>query len=296
MSKTYIYVIDNQINDKLYVGMTSNPAARWLVHLRSAKKGAPYLIYNAMKKHGVEHFEMVILECVSSRDCAKEREKYWINILDTMRSGYNMTTGGDGLLPGSENVMAKLSKDEALRIYRSTKTEETYVCIGELFGVSDTAVSQIARGITWSSVTNHDISKTSIKRKCGARGMRQAQSKLSDNEVREIYSAAKNESETFKVIGTRYGISSTAVRQIANGYTWTHITGHCKDQNHKTRRKAPPNNAKLTTEKVLAIYRAVTTDNESLTSVSKRLGVPVSTVNHISKGRTWSDVTGHRRI
>lgn len=48
-----------------------------------------------MNKYGVENFEISILEEVSDLE-VNEKEKYWIEKLDTYGKGYNATKGGDG--------------------------------------------------------------------------------------------------------------------------------------------------------------------------------------------------------
>lgn len=50
-----------------------------------------------------------------------------------------------------------------------------------------------------------------------------------------------------------------------------------------------PGEAKLKPETALAIYRADGTQKE----ISRRFGVPVSTVAAIRQGRSWRAVTGH---
>jgi len=70
-----------------------------------------------MKLHGPECFSIEIIEEVSSLDLLNEREKYWIQALDTIKGGYNILPGGDGLPKFSEikdsewkaSMLAKMS-------------------------------------------------------------------------------------------------------------------------------------------------------------------------------------------
>mgnify|MGYP002507802090 CR=1 FL=1 len=92
----YIYRIKNKINNKMYVGQTKNSVARrWTEHKRDAKnpKYAGFYIHRAIKKYGVENFEVDILE-EAPCDLLNEREVYWINYYDTFKHGYNLTSGG----------------------------------------------------------------------------------------------------------------------------------------------------------------------------------------------------------
>lgn len=91
-----IYVIKNDINSKLYVGQTCRPInVRFNEHVSDAKSGSEYTIHRAMRKHGVEHFW---IELIEETDNPNEREKYWIKKLGTYEHGYNETRGGEGFL------------------------------------------------------------------------------------------------------------------------------------------------------------------------------------------------------
>lgn len=95
---SYIYVITNKINGKQYVGKTSlTIEQRFKEHLRQkgAKARKHYPLYNAMNKYGKENFIISVLE-QCSEDESSDREKFWIEKLDTYYHGYNATFGGDG--------------------------------------------------------------------------------------------------------------------------------------------------------------------------------------------------------
>ena len=94
----YIYIIKNDINNKKYIGKTEfSIEKRFKEHICDSQK--PHTekrpLYNAMKKYGVEHFFIEVLEQCSFEN-SSEREKYWINYYDTYTNGYNATTGGEG--------------------------------------------------------------------------------------------------------------------------------------------------------------------------------------------------------
>lgn len=85
-----IYKIINDINDKVYIGMTTRDVkVRWKEHLRHSSQ----LIDKAIQDLGKEHFSIeVIEEC--SEDEVDSREIHWIEFYDSFNNGYNVTLGG----------------------------------------------------------------------------------------------------------------------------------------------------------------------------------------------------------
>ncbi len=108
MNYGYIYIIENDLNDKVYVGQTTNPELRKFAHL-GGSSGCP-LIRNTIKKYGRSHFDFVIIEVCVSLHQLNEREKYWVSKLGTLSpGGYNLTSGGEGMGFPSEETRDKLS-------------------------------------------------------------------------------------------------------------------------------------------------------------------------------------------
>ena len=59
----YIYKITNKINNKIYIGFTSqNPKKRLLQHFRKAKYGTISPLNNAIRKYGKENFIVETIE------------------------------------------------------------------------------------------------------------------------------------------------------------------------------------------------------------------------------------------
>ena len=92
----YIYQIINDINGKIYIGKTErNIEERFQEHckdyLRRELEKRP--LYSAMKKYGVQHFHIELIEETNSPE---EREIYWIEQKRSFKYGYNATMGGDG--------------------------------------------------------------------------------------------------------------------------------------------------------------------------------------------------------
>lgn len=96
----YIYKITNLVNKWVYIGLTTqSPEKRWQQHLNSAKKGTDGRLYRAMRKHGIEKFEMVVIASLyelENVDILFKLEKHYIKKFNSYWFGYNNTTGGKG--------------------------------------------------------------------------------------------------------------------------------------------------------------------------------------------------------
>lgn len=91
-----IYIIKNSINEKVYIGKTKyNTLTRQYQHLKHLNNGQ--YIHNAMKKLGVENFQVETIETnIEDIETLNEREKYWIAFYDCKPpKGYNIQDGGD---------------------------------------------------------------------------------------------------------------------------------------------------------------------------------------------------------
>lgn len=91
-----IYLISNDVNDKLYVGQTVQTLKkRFNGHCCYSKsdRSDNMLIKRAIHKYGRDKFHIALLE-ECSQDKMNEREEYWISFYDSYNKGYNLTKGG----------------------------------------------------------------------------------------------------------------------------------------------------------------------------------------------------------
>ena len=121
----YIYIIKNDINDKVYIGQTSRSIEiRWKEHVRHHGQ----LIDDVIHKYGREHFYIDQVE-----ECADEeldsREQYWINYYNSLQNGYNLTSGGKENITYTNNKVQEVLSlwEEGLTINRIVKTTKLNV-------------------------------------------------------------------------------------------------------------------------------------------------------------------------
>lgn len=70
-----IYLITNKINDKRYVGLTTQTMEeRWKQHKYDALHGNNYPIHKAMRKYGIENFRIEIIDTATSIEELKRKE------------------------------------------------------------------------------------------------------------------------------------------------------------------------------------------------------------------------------
>lgn len=102
----YIYIIENLINGKSYIGQTANPDLRWKKH-KKAGLDCPYL-HRAIRKYGHKSFDFALIQSCATAEEINIQEAYWIDMLGTMSPiGYNLKKGGLGGGPDSPETREK---------------------------------------------------------------------------------------------------------------------------------------------------------------------------------------------
>jgi len=92
-----VYLLMNTVTQKKYVGITRTSLnRRWTSHKSSAKNTKHnHKLPNAIRKYGVDVWNMIPLEEGLTLHQATEREKVLISEMDTYKSGYNSSIGGE---------------------------------------------------------------------------------------------------------------------------------------------------------------------------------------------------------
>lgn len=95
-----IYVIRNTLNGKRYVGSAKSFKVRFRTHRKYLRAGRHHSnkLQRAWTKYGEAAFLFEIIEIVEDQTQLREREQHWIDTLDPVRLGYNMTPTAGSLL------------------------------------------------------------------------------------------------------------------------------------------------------------------------------------------------------
>lgn len=108
-----IYSIENIVNHKKYIGQSVNIKSRWRHHKTDLNSGIHDNDYlqKSWNKYGEQNFEFKILE-ECSNDELNERERYYIDLYNTMNRdyGYNLKFGGQDTNYVAEYVKNKISE------------------------------------------------------------------------------------------------------------------------------------------------------------------------------------------
>lgn len=104
-SMHHVYVIQNKLNLKIYVGYSANFEKRIKDHKVLSNNANSYRynepFYRAIRRDGWDNFSKQIIETFDNKQEALEAESFWIQFFRSNRNkygpecGYNMTDGGD---------------------------------------------------------------------------------------------------------------------------------------------------------------------------------------------------------
>lgn len=94
----FVYRIENRVNNKSYIGLTTNFKQRKIDHFKKLRKNQHPNIHlqNSFNKYGESNFKFSILNWANSKEELDKQEIYFINkygVLDP-KNGYNVQTGG----------------------------------------------------------------------------------------------------------------------------------------------------------------------------------------------------------
>ena len=164
-----IYKIKNNINGKVYIGLTTcSLEYRWKKHLTEGRneKNKKHL-YKSMRKYGLENFSIEQIDSASNLKELGELERKYIKQYNSQNpdKGYNLTAGGESN-QWDANPAAKLTYDEVVQIREiyamgELKLQECW----EMFKdkISYSAFQKVWEGTTWQGIMDEVYTKENIK-------------------------------------------------------------------------------------------------------------------------------------
>mgnify|MGYP002519401990 CR=1 FL=1 len=163
-----IYKITNQINNKIYIGLTTcSLEYRWSKHVTESKNiNNTKHLYKAMRKYGIESFTIEAIDETNDFKKLGELERYYIRKFNSTNPeiGYNLTHGGESNQYDG-NPSSKVTVDDVIRI------REIYA-MGELSlsecwkmysdKLSYSGFQKIWEGTSWQGIMDWVYSKENI--------------------------------------------------------------------------------------------------------------------------------------
>lgn len=254
-----IYKITNLVNNKVYIGQSTNILKRFIAHKSRAfnPKNSQYEshLYRAIRKYGLDNFNFEIIKRCKKEDLNKE-EQHYIKFFQSNfpEYGYNLTEGG------SSPTSQKLQKEEIEQIYdllqNSDLSEDQ---IGKKFNVDQRTISYINCREIWSkddfdyplrkvqcplhkkSKNNQIIHSKSLEKRfcknCGKEITRYSKTGLCNEcyikstqvnkpAKEELFEQLKINKGNFLLMGRIYNVSDNAVRKWCKYYN---LPSHSKD-------------------------------------------------------------------
>lgn len=209
--KKDIYVIRNTVNDKCYVGQSTDYLYRFRKHKEEARRNNykyKSVLYNAMNAIGIDKFYVELLE--SQIENYNEREIYWINKLNTIRpNGYNLAAGGDWY----PHLSDFLHHDAKI------KNEEELMSIYDELLNTDHTLSEIANRVGVNYNVIYDINNGFTYRRDGyTYPLREFT--LSKEKLDRLTFDLKYSNYSYDELAEMYGISKQQVKAINYGSSW----------------------------------------------------------------------------
>lgn len=141
-----IYLISNDVNNKLYVGQTIQSLnKRFNGHCCYSKSDRSVNMYikRAIHKYGRDKFHITLIEeCPVSK--LNSREQYWISFYDSYNTGYNLTKGGQdsnyASLHRLEDTIDTLKFSEYIKEFKPLAIE-----VATHFGISKGSVYNLIK-------------------------------------------------------------------------------------------------------------------------------------------------------
>lgn len=268
--KKDIYIIKNDINDKVYVGQALHPEDRFKSHCK--KSSTDCIVDLAIQKYGKEHFYYEILE--RQVENYNEREKYWISYFNCKTpNGYNISDGGEEppVFYGVDHPTAAVKDVDVLRQIKEDLRNTTLPLseIGNKYGISKRTVLRINQGLHYS-----ELNETyPIRKQPNING------KLTEEQIDEIIQILKFTYRQGADIGKQFGVGEHTIRNINTG------VNHRRDYIDYPIRKYKNSGVPLFTyEQVTEIIELLKTTKISMRQIAEKYNVNVNSIIGINNG------------
>ena len=265
MNTKNIYKITNRINGKSYIGQSNDCNRRFQEHIRGDH--CTSLIHLAIKKYGIQNFDLTILE--HNIENFNEQEQFWIKYYKTNNRdyGYNILAGGENppTLTGEDSSLAKISNKTFHEIEETIQNSKlSFIEIAQKYGLSETYISQINRGIA--------------RRTLGLLyPLRPSQNlQIEEEKIDKIIYELTYTHLPIEHIAKKYKISNSTIYRINNGEKYKK-----NDIDYPIRNK----NSKISNWMLNYIVKDIKENKIKFSEIEKKYNLSKSTINRINQGK-----------
>lgn len=223
-----VYCIYCKTTNKKYIGSTVNTFSKrrsqHLYLLNKLKHHSPKL-QRAWNKYGNNSFSFYVIEVLqrSEKSLIREREKYWMDLLDTFNKGLNCSEKTEGRIstnvPSGEDVYNAVLTNERVRELKNYyESGESIRDLSKRLKISTHTIRCAILGKTYK--TAH-IEPVKI-RETRFFGEKASTSKISDMQATEVINRYKN-GEKISCLSLEFGLSISSTRKLCNGISYRHL-------------------------------------------------------------------------
>jgi group I intron endonuclease len=206
----YLYLYENIINGKVYVGQTTNIKTRHRAHCSTNFNGMP--IDNAIKKYGHYAFILTIILVTDTLERVNQEEIYWIARIREYLGYNNVYNISDGAsTPMTQETKTKISQSkmgEKNAFFGKTHTDETKRKLS-----ANLAGNSFRLGKTASVITKLNISKA-------VTGEKNPNSKLTLSQVIEIRHLYSNNVFSQIELSKKFNVALITISRLLRNKTW----------------------------------------------------------------------------
>lgn len=229
-----IYLIENKLNNKKYIGQAVDYDRRIKEHKNRYKnndlKSQRSYLYRAMRKYGIENFCFsVVQEC--SVEELNTLEKFYIKKYKSFENGYNMTEGGQNDQPNR-----KLEEEDVffLRELYASKTKMSLTEIWEEYfkdKITFNYFRNLWKGQTWKHIMPEVFTENNKKYyRSKKRGIINKRAAFLDEEVIALRTRYVNETVPSIYKGHEDKISLRGMEALLRGQTYSHLPVYKKKE------------------------------------------------------------------
>jgi group I intron endonuclease len=153
----YIYQIKNKVNDKVYIGSTTNYRNRFNQHKYFLRRNKHQNIHlqNAWNKYGEENFMFEVLEEVSEEEKFIKEQEYLDELNPFNENGYNINTCASGYFSGVEHPLCNFTEDDIVKIKKKICEGEILRIIADEFKAHEQVITAIKTLKRFSEIGKH---------------------------------------------------------------------------------------------------------------------------------------------